>query len=614
MPRPIRTLVLAALATSLLSTVGVVLSGAAPAAAAGLGYTTQILHFEVHIGPGRTQTCDVIGELFTPAGATASHRVPSILTTNGFGGSYSDQTGLGKEFASLGYVVLTYSGLGFGGSGCPITLDDPLYDGEAASQLVSFLGGESGIAFADAAHTQPVPGLADVMHDATDHLGHADQYDPRVGMVGGSYGGEIQFAAASVDPRIDTIVPFITWNNLAYSLAPNNASASPAEADYTAGVIKSTWALLFSSEGVLDGLTSAQSDPSRLVGCPNFATWVCPSLVFGGALGYPYPAMTANLEHASVTNYMSSVRIPTLLIQGENDTLFNLNEAIANYQALSAQGTPVDMIWQSWGHSDATPAPGEIDLDNPNPLTQYETLRIVLWFDHYLKGQALPTGPAFAYFRDWVPYSGNASPAYGTASTFPIGTEQSFYLSGGGALAPLPGSITHSTQALVTPAAGLPTSLAPLDAVGDALPVLGALPETNLPGTSVGWESAPLTSNMDVVGQPRLTVTLSAPSAAVSQLAGPAGQLTVFAKLYDVAPNGTASLIHGLVAPARITDVTKPVHITLPAIAHQFAVGHRLEIVLAGGDINYRGGNLPTPVVITTGSTNQVLTVPVVAP
>jgi ABC-2 type transport system ATP-binding protein len=591
-----------------------ILSGPAGAATPTVGTTSQILHFAVHIGPGQTETCDVLGDVFTPAGASAAHRVPSLLTTNGFGGSYSDQIGLAKEFASEGYVVLTYSGLGFGNSGCPITLDDPLYDGEAASQLVSFLGGENGIAFADAAHKTAIGGLNDVIHDAVDHLGHADQFDPRVGMIGGSYGGEIQFAAASVDPRIDTIVPFITWNNLAYSLAPNDASASPSEADYTPGVVKSSWALLFSADGVLDGLASAKVDPARLVGCPNFATWVCPSLLFGGALGYPYPAMVANLEHASVTTYTSSVHIPTLLLQGENDTLFNLNEAIANYQALQTQGTPVDMIWQSWGHSDSTPAPGEIDLGNPDPTTQYETLRIVLWFDHYLKGLSVPTGPGFAYFRDWISYKGNASPAYASAPSFPTGTERSFYLSGGGQLAAAADQVTHSTQALVTPGAGLPTSVAPPDAIGGAVPTLAGLPETNLPGTAATWESAPLLAPLEVVGPPRLTITVQAPSAAVSQLSGPAGQLTVFAKLYDVAPNGTATLIHGLVAPARIPNVNQPVTITLPAIVHQFGVGHRLEIEVAGGDINYRGGNLPTPVIITTGSSSQVLTVPVVAP
>ena len=43
-------------------------------------------------------------------------------------------------------------------------------------------------------------------------------------MIGGSYGGQIQYAVAEQDPRLDTIIPIITWNDLSYSLAPNNTS------------------------------------------------------------------------------------------------------------------------------------------------------------------------------------------------------------------------------------------------------------------------------------------------------------------------------------------------------------------------------------------------------
>ncbi len=38
--------------------------------------------------------------------------------------------------------------------------------------------------------------------------------DPRIGMVGASYGGGIQLVAAATDPRIDAIVPTIAWNTL----------------------------------------------------------------------------------------------------------------------------------------------------------------------------------------------------------------------------------------------------------------------------------------------------------------------------------------------------------------------------------------------------------------
>jgi len=36
------------------------------------------------------------------------------------------------------------------------------------------------------------------------HNGKAMAYDPRVGMIGGSYGGQVQFAVASIDPRAPT--------------------------------------------------------------------------------------------------------------------------------------------------------------------------------------------------------------------------------------------------------------------------------------------------------------------------------------------------------------------------------------------------------------------------
>ncbi len=120
-----------------------------------------------------------------------------------------------------------------------------------------------------------------------------------------------------------------------------------------------------------------------------------------------------------MASYLDRIHVPTLLLQGENDTLFNLNEAAATYQALKARGVPVRMIWQSWGHSDSTPAPGEIDLGNPDPATQYETGRVANWFDHYLKDAGADLGPPFAYFRDWVDYTGNAAPAYGSLGPLP---------------------------------------------------------------------------------------------------------------------------------------------------------------------------------------------------
>jgi len=199
-----------------------------PAGAAAQGYTVKTLHFIVAVGPsGAERQCNLIGDLYKPDDASAAHPDPSVLTTNGFGGSKADQAAFGRELAAQGYVVLSYSGPGFGGSACPIELDDPAYDGRAASQLITFLGG--GMAAADGTRVDYV------IHDQTAHDDQSHAYDPRVGMIGGSYAGEVQFAAAEQDPRLDTIIPIITWNDLTYSLAPTTpgcprafqATASP---------------------------------------------------------------------------------------------------------------------------------------------------------------------------------------------------------------------------------------------------------------------------------------------------------------------------------------------------------------------------------------------------
>ncbi len=574
-------------------------AGAAAAEAADPGYTVTSLHFAVTVGPNHDQHCDIVGDLYVPNGASAAHRVPSILTTNGFGGSAADQTPFAEQEATRGYAVLSYSGLGFGGSGCKITLDDPDWDGQAASQLVSYLGGAPGIAFTDAQHTTPAPVLTSVVHDARDHRGVAHAYDPRVGMWGGSYGGQIQFAAADVDARVDAINPQITWNDLSYSLGPNNATNPGSVTVADPGAVKLTWGALFSSVGILDGVQYSSADPYRLVGCPNFADFVCTALVTGGTTGYFQASDVAKLRHASVASYLANIRIPVLLDQGEVDTLFNLNEAVATYTALRRQGTPVWMLWRDQGHSGGTPsAAGKA----------YEDARIQTFFDHYLKGSTAPVGSAFAYYRDWAG-------TFAESGSYPLGSGHPLYLSGGGATAG--GALVAArpatgTQSFTTTAAGAPTTLSDLDAIGGQVPAgtLPSVPDTNAPGTFASWTTAPLGGATDVVGPPQLTVSISAPTATATSAAGPGGQVVLFAKVYDVAPGGTASLINGLVAPVRVADPGKPVHITLPAFAHRFAAGHEIRLVLAGGDPNYRGGITPTPISVTSGRT-QVLSLPV---
>src|SRR2546421_7430067 len=197
-----------------LAAVVAVLGMLAASPAAAEPFTVKTLHSGVSTGPSGDQKCDIVGDLYKPASATAANPAPAILTTNGFGGSKNDQADVAKLEASRGYVVLSYSGLGFGGSGCKISLDDRDYDGKAGSQLVTFLGG--GKAAKDGTRVNFVK------HDSVAHDGKHHAADPRVGMIGGSYGGPIQVAIAGIDPRVDPVIPIIPWDDLRYSLAPHN--------------------------------------------------------------------------------------------------------------------------------------------------------------------------------------------------------------------------------------------------------------------------------------------------------------------------------------------------------------------------------------------------------
>ncbi len=111
------------------------------------------------------------------------------------------------------YAVLSYSGLGFGKTTCKIELDDPDWDGKAGKQMDDVLAG-----------TRPYVDQATGKSQYLRSIAMEKPGDPRVGMIGGSYGGQIQYAVAGQDPRIDAIIPIITWNDLTYSLAPGNVA------------------------------------------------------------------------------------------------------------------------------------------------------------------------------------------------------------------------------------------------------------------------------------------------------------------------------------------------------------------------------------------------------
>ncbi|MET7944880.1 CocE/NonD family hydrolase [Streptomyces sp. NPDC005302] len=570
----------APLALALAAALAGPLAFTAPAASAAGRYTVTPLTVTVRAGD---RDCAIDADLYRPAGVDRAHPAPAVLATNGFGGSKSDGStdGIGRAFAARGYVGLVYSGLGFGKSGCPISLDDPGIDGRAASGLVDFLAGTRA---ADDGTT-------------VDYVTRDGRDDPRVGMIGGSYGGAVQMATAAVDHRVDALVPLITWNDLAYSLDPNNAAGAPQ----VPGAFKWQWTNGFYLIGESRPLTTANLDPTRVnsLGCLHFVTDACATVRTLNSGRYPAARTTSLLRYArsvSPVSYLRSVRAPTLLVQGQADSLFNLNEATATYKTLKAQGTPARMIWQSWGHSGGLtdPAGGELDLSRGNLETSYVGRRVLAWFDRYLHRRAdVDTGPAFAYYRDWIT---DPDDTYATASRLPA-PDRTFYLSGDGKLVDNRAKVARGSRVyrnLPVPSSHSENSLAGLIGLPDRAPYDTA-------GTCLGWTGEPLARPVDVVGSPRARLRVLSPVTERVQHSGDAAdKLVLFAKLYDVAPDGTRTLVHRLVAPVRVPDVTKSFTVTLPGIVHRYETGHRLRFVVAASDDAYAGNRGVKPVTVTS--------------
>ena len=135
--------------------------------------------------------------------------------------------------------------------------------------------------------------------------------DPRLGMVGASYGGGIQLVTAAIDCRVDAIVPQIAWHSLDTSL-------------YKAQTVKSGWGdLLYSvaqGHSIDPQITSAYND--------------------GNSSGVISAADRRWFVQRGPGDLVRRITAPTLFEQGTIDTLFPLDEAVANFRILRAAGVP----------------------------------------------------------------------------------------------------------------------------------------------------------------------------------------------------------------------------------------------------------------------------------
>ncbi|MFH9405244.1 alpha/beta fold hydrolase [Streptomyces sp. NPDC017638] len=467
----------------------------------------------------------------TPADAG---RHPAVLLAHGFGGSKDDMRRQAEDLARSGYAVLTWSARGFGRSTGKIGLNDP--EGEVAdvSRLLDWLA------------KRPEVRL--------DRPG-----DPRVGMAGGSYGGAVSLLAAGHDRRIDAIAPAITYWNLADALFPH-------------GVFKKLWAGVFVNSGG---------------GCARFRPELCRMYERVAASGTPDPAARALLAERSPSAVGDRVKVPTLLTQGQTDSLFTLDQADAAARAIRAGGAPVAVDWIAGGHDG-----GDMETDRVEARTR-------AWFDRYLKGDKnAGTGPAFRITRTGGVDStdGTARQRGASADTYPGLRDhpRAVPLSGG-------------TQHVANPAGASPPGVSALPGLGGLglgrLSALGVGLSMDFPGQYARFDSAPLTRDLRITGTPTATVRITSTR----------DDAVLFGKVYDVGPDGGRPVLPAqLVTPLRVTGAKagKDVTVTLPAIDHEVRKGHRLRLVLASTDLGYASPAAPAGYTVSLKGALSVPTAP----
>lgn len=407
-------------------------------------------------------------------------------------------------FRSADYNVVTWDPRGEYASGGLLQLDNPNFEGKDVSSIISWMADQPGVQLDDAV-----------------------TLDPRLGMVGVSYGGGIQLVAAARDKRIDAIVPGLAWNSLNDALYPR-------------GAFKTAWASL-----LMLGLvqTGARINPQIYGG-----------IILGDLLGILTQSQRDVLTSSGPGALVDDITVPTLIIQGTVDDLITLDQANTNVEMLAdnldANGNPVPvkMIWFCGGHG--------VCLDPASPIqNQLLTSETLNWLDRYVKGNsATDTGPTFQWVdQDGQFYASDVMPTDPGSHGTPINS-----ISAGGFMPILP--IAGGSGPLGSPL-GLENSLPIPTKAQNAINIALTLPA----GTT------------QLVGAPTVTVNYS----------GLGTSRFVYAQIVD---NSTGRVVGNVVTPIPVTLDGQSRHVTvdLEDIAYTAGPGDSLTLQLVASTTPYQ--------------------------
>ncbi len=430
---------------------------------------------------------------------------PTVLMGPGWGQSGDTDTSQAGIQGALsiaqlwqgGFNVLTWDPRGFGHSTGAAEVDSPDDEGRDVSAIINWVAQQPGVEL-------DRPGV------------------PRVGMVGESYGGGIQFAAAERDCRIDAIAPTIAWHSLGTSLDKNQTP-------------KAGWG------NILERVAStAKLDPEIPAADREM-----------NSTGVIDARAVSFFESRGPAQSVSSVKIPTLILQGTVDDLFTLDEGIANYEALRGQGTTVSMAWFCGGHGVCLTDPGSAIEVGPLSLS---------WMQRYVAGD---TSVRVLHGFAFVDQDGTSYAALG----YPLPPGIPIVATGSGRLALKTGG-----------GSGPPMVAADAQAANIVDSV--AYPVTPAPAANAVSIAVPVARATAVVGAPKLSVTYSGTAVAGTR------PTRVFAQLVDPA---TGIVVNNQITPIPVTLDGKSHTLSIPleTVSYTAKAGTSLELQLVASTVAY---------------------------
>ncbi len=319
------------------------------------------MRIAVRDGPGRTQPQSLDATLYLPARAPA----PAVLLAHGFGQTKDAVAGEARSLAARGYVVLAWSARGFGASTGQIALNAPDYEVADASQLVDWLAARPEVRLDG-------PG------------------DPRVGVMGGSYGGALALLLAGLrPPRRRGRAPDHLERPRPGALPDDGAAAPPAAGD-PAPRARAGRTECSSGPGRRCSSASgpARARGSAARGVPTCAAGSCPQVCAGYVeavrTGREPPALAAYLAGASPAS-----------VAGGSPRRRCWSRARTTPCSASTRPTPPPA--RSPPGAAPSPSRGSTAGTTAGRPDDGTNARVEGWLDHYLQGVGAAPPTTFTY-------------------------------------------------------------------------------------------------------------------------------------------------------------------------------------------------------------------------